>query len=138
MENEVLVYKQFLLFSPCFPQLYNFNASKCGIVWYWFNNFSAMIINHLQTKNRTFFKKIICYLPFRINPKYIVNFHDSKRRTLLIIIIFSFSSNVLSLFFCLIVSPFTKQQNFGHVQIQSICRRQNKCDSKTEICCRKS
>ena len=29
---------------------------------------------------------------------------------------------------------FTKQQNFGFVQIQSICRRQNKCDSKTEIC----
>ena len=28
----------------------------------------------------------------------------------------------------------TKQQNFGLVQNKSICRQQNKCDSKTEIC----
>ena len=27
---------------------------------------------------------------------------------------------------------FTKQQNFGPDQIECICRRQNKCDSKTE------
>ena len=26
-------YKQFLLFSQCFPQLYIHTASKCGIVW---------------------------------------------------------------------------------------------------------
>ena len=29
---------------------------------------------------------------------------------------------------------FTKRQNSGLVQIESICRRQHKCDSKTEIC----
>ena len=26
---------KFLLFSRCFPQLYIFSASKCGIVWQW-------------------------------------------------------------------------------------------------------
>ena len=29
---------------------------------------------------------------------------------------------------------FTKRQNFRLVQIESICRRQNKCDWKIEIC----
>ena len=42
-KGEIACYKQFLLFSLCFPQLYNFSASKCGIVWQWvkeglFNN----------------------------------------------------------------------------------------------------
>ena len=36
------------------------------------------------------------------------------------------------------ISNFTKQQNFRLVQIQSICRRQNKSDSKIEICVGKS
>ena len=31
-------------------------------------------------------------------------------------------------------SLFTKQQNFGLVQIESICRQQNKCDSKIKVC----
>ena len=30
--------------------------------------------------------------------------------------------------------PFTKQQNFGSVQIESICRQQNKSNLKIEIC----
>ena len=30
--------------------------------------------------------------------------------------------------------PLYKHQNFGPVQIENICRQQNKCDSKTEIC----
>ena len=33
----IAFYKQFLLFSQCFPQLYIFSASDCGIVWYWVN-----------------------------------------------------------------------------------------------------
>ena len=36
-KGEIACYKQFLLFSQCFPQLYILNASKCGIVWYWVN-----------------------------------------------------------------------------------------------------
>ena len=32
-KGEIACYKQFLLFSHCFPQLYNFSVSKCGIVW---------------------------------------------------------------------------------------------------------
>ena len=32
-KGEIACYKQFLLFSQCFPQLYIFSASKCGIVW---------------------------------------------------------------------------------------------------------
>ena len=31
-KGEIACYKQFLLFSQCFPQLYIFSASKCGIV----------------------------------------------------------------------------------------------------------
>ena len=31
-KREITCYKQFLLFSQYFPQLYSFNASKCGIV----------------------------------------------------------------------------------------------------------
>ena len=29
-KGEIACYKQFLLFSNCFPQLYIFSASKCG------------------------------------------------------------------------------------------------------------
>ena len=36
-KGEIACYKQFLLFSPCFPQLYIFSASKCGTVWYGVN-----------------------------------------------------------------------------------------------------
>ena len=32
-KGEIACYKQFLLFSHCFLQLYIFSASKCGIVW---------------------------------------------------------------------------------------------------------
>ena len=32
-KGEIACYKQFLLFSRCFPQLYLISASKCGIVW---------------------------------------------------------------------------------------------------------
>ena len=32
-KEEIAGYKQFLLFSQCFPQLYIFSASKCDIVW---------------------------------------------------------------------------------------------------------
>ena len=31
-KTEIACYKQFLLFSQCFPQLYIFSALKCGIV----------------------------------------------------------------------------------------------------------
>ena len=34
-KGEIACYKQFLLFLQCFPQLYIFSASKCGIVWEW-------------------------------------------------------------------------------------------------------
>ena len=34
-KREIACYKQFLLFSQRFPQLYIFGASKCGIVWLW-------------------------------------------------------------------------------------------------------
>ena len=30
-KGEIACYKQFLLFSQCFPQLYIFSASKCGL-----------------------------------------------------------------------------------------------------------
>ena len=36
-KGEIASYKQFLLFSPCFPQLYIVSVSKCGIVWYGIN-----------------------------------------------------------------------------------------------------
>ena len=32
-KGEITCYKQFLLFSQCFPQLYILSVSKCGIVW---------------------------------------------------------------------------------------------------------
>ena len=32
-KGEIACYKQFLLLSQCFPKLYIFSASKCGIVW---------------------------------------------------------------------------------------------------------
>ena len=32
-KGEIACYKQFLLFSQCFLQLYIFSASKCNIVW---------------------------------------------------------------------------------------------------------
>ena len=32
-KGEIACYKQFLLFTQCFPQQYIFSASKCGIVW---------------------------------------------------------------------------------------------------------
>ena len=32
-KGEIACYKQFLLFSQCFLQLYIFNASKCSIAW---------------------------------------------------------------------------------------------------------
>ena len=31
-KGEIACYKQFLLFSQCFQQLYIFRVSKCGIV----------------------------------------------------------------------------------------------------------
>ena len=34
-KGEIACEKQFLLFSQCFPQLYIFSASKCGIMWKW-------------------------------------------------------------------------------------------------------
>ena len=34
------------------------------------------------------------------------------------------------------LTDFTKQQNIRPVQIEGICRRQNKCDSIIEICLR--
>ena len=34
-KGEIACYKQFLLFSQCFPQLYIYSASRCGIVWEW-------------------------------------------------------------------------------------------------------
>ena len=39
---EIACYKQFLLFSQCFPQLYIISASKCGIVWQWVKNGSSV------------------------------------------------------------------------------------------------
>ena len=32
-KGEIACYKQFLLFSQCFAQLYVFSPSKCSIVW---------------------------------------------------------------------------------------------------------
>ena len=32
-KGEIACNKQFLLFSQCFPELYIFGLSKCGIVW---------------------------------------------------------------------------------------------------------
>ena len=37
-KGEITCYKQFLLFSQCFPQLYIISVSKCGIVWKWVKN----------------------------------------------------------------------------------------------------
>ena len=34
-KGEIACYKQFLLFSQCFLQLYIFSASKCGIDFVW-------------------------------------------------------------------------------------------------------
>ena len=34
-KGEIACYKQFLLFSQCFPLLHIFSASKCGNVWQW-------------------------------------------------------------------------------------------------------
>ena len=32
-KGEIACNKQYLLFSQCFPQLYIYSESKCGIVW---------------------------------------------------------------------------------------------------------
>ena len=32
-KGEIAFYKQFLLFSQCFPQLYVFSESKCGLIF---------------------------------------------------------------------------------------------------------
>ena len=37
-KGEIAYYKQFHLFSQCFPQLYIISTSKCGIVWKWVNH----------------------------------------------------------------------------------------------------
>ena len=46
-KGEIACYKQFLLFSQCFPLLHIFSASKCGIVWRWvlitFSDSSALV-----------------------------------------------------------------------------------------------
>ena len=34
-KGKIACYKQFLIFSQCFPQLYICSASKCDIVWQW-------------------------------------------------------------------------------------------------------
>ena len=36
-KGEIACYKQFLLFSQCFLQVYILSASKSGIVWEWVN-----------------------------------------------------------------------------------------------------
>ena len=47
-QGDIACYRQFLLFSHCFPQLYTgaciFHASKCSIVWYWINGFSIKLL----------------------------------------------------------------------------------------------
>ena len=42
-KGEIACSKQFLLFSQCFPQLYIFSASKCGIVWLWLKQKQALM-----------------------------------------------------------------------------------------------
>ena len=42
-KREIACYKQFLLFSQCFPQLYIFSVSKCGIVWQLVNTLASAL-----------------------------------------------------------------------------------------------
>ena len=60
-KGEIACYKQFLLFSQCFPMLYILSASKCRIVWYgltissgsWMKNLFSLWYNrnHLDLIN---------------------------------------------------------------------------------------
>ena len=56
-KGEIVCYKQFLLFSQCFPQLYIFSASKCGIVWQWVNSssFSNLRVAWLFLRFQSYF-----------------------------------------------------------------------------------
>ena len=44
IKGEISCFKQFLLFSQCFPQLYIFSASKCRIVWLRVNAYARHIV----------------------------------------------------------------------------------------------
>ena len=48
-KGEIVRYKQFLLFSQCFPLLFICSASKCGIVWQWVKPSQA---HHYLTSTR--------------------------------------------------------------------------------------
>ena len=41
-KGEIACYKQFLLFSQCFPLLYIFNASNRSFVWKWVKSLEAV------------------------------------------------------------------------------------------------
>ena len=69
--------------------------------------------------------------------------HCGKRRNCLLWAISSFPTVFSKGLYCRRVksraclgkgSLFTKQQNFGHNQTESICRRQNKCTSNDDFC----
>ena len=49
-KGEIACYKQFLLFSLCFPQLYIFSASKSGIMWQWVKHSFVTYSNSFPNK----------------------------------------------------------------------------------------
>ena len=75
-KGEIACYKQFLLFSQCFPQLYIFSSLKCGIVWKWVNNIVRNGYQHfvlfppclLLDKNKRNVKSIIIHDVLEYSP----------------------------------------------------------------------
>ena len=81
-KGEIACNKQFLLFSQCFPQLYIFSASKCGIVWQWINNLQAEIArqystNYVFTTNQLINQSINQSIKFMVQ---IIHIHDIRKR----------------------------------------------------------
>ena len=107
-KGEIAFYKQFLLFSQCFPQLYIFSASKCGIVWEWIR-----VLETARKRKNGWFPAISPILISQSSKKVFQLSH--------------YSSNSLQ-----------NKIFFGLDQIQSICRRQMNCSLSYDFCLQSS
>ena len=127
-KGEIACHKQFLLFSQCFPQLYIFSTSKCGIVWKWVNHSSnkplfshvfstSCLITCVKGRNclyqtiSLFFSPSVIYPLEELSPIFI-KFE--------IVICKLFHLEELKICCLGKNNPSTKEQNFRLVQLQSI------------------
>ena len=65
-KGESACYKQFFLFSQCFPQLYIFSASKCVMVNLVQVPTKSMITHYQTTNFRLFQTERVCRRQFQI------------------------------------------------------------------------